>query len=233
MTKQSLTTEQKRLDTDIWIISLVTFGVFIVYSIIGSQLMNFVKNSDISVIPRLLLNASVQFGVAGLGITIVCILRKEKFTQYGLTKKNIGKTIVGTVICFLPSVCYIIASGQFKGYQPFNILITGDVIASDIPISILGMALIVVVWGFFEGFNYAVICEKINRRYPSDNEWLDYGAITCAIICILFHPFSISFWGIIEIITTFVSICGMLIVKKKTENAWGCVFAFCFIWNAL
>ena len=233
MTKQSLTTEQKRLDTDIWILSLVTFGVFIVYSIIGSQLMNFVKNSDISVIPRLLLNASVQFGVAGLGITIVCILRKEKFTQYGLTKKNIGKTIVGTVICFLPSVCYIIASGQFKGYQPFNILITGDVIASDIPISILGMALIVVVWGFFEGFNYAVICEKINRRYPSDNEWLDYGAITCAIICILFHPFSISFWGIMEIITTFVSIYGMLIVKKKTENAWGCVFAFCFIWNAL
>ena len=195
--------------------------------------MNFVKNSDISVMTRLFLNSLVQFGVAGLGITIVCIIRKEKFTQFGLTKKNIGKTIVGTVICFLPSICYIIASGQFNGYQPFNILITGDVIASDIPISILGMALIVVVWGFFEGFNYAVICEKINRRYPSNNEWLDYGAITCAIICILFHPFSISFWGMIEIITTFVAIYGMLIVKKKTENAWGCVFAFCFIWNAL
>lgn len=233
MTKQRLTTEQKRLDTDIWIISLVTFGVFIVYTIIGSQLLNFVKNSNVSVIPRLLLNASVQYGVAGLGITIVCILRKEKFTQFGLTKKNIGKTIVGTIICFLPSVCYIIASGQFNGYQPFNILITGDVIASDIPILILGMALIVVVWGFFEGFNYAVISEKINRRYPSDHEWLDYGAITCAIICILFHQFSISFWGIIEIITTFVAIYGMLVVKKKTENAWGCVFAFCFIWNAL
>ena len=233
MTKQSLTTEQKRLDTDLWIISLVTFGVFIVYSIIGNQLMNYVKNRDISVIPRLLLNAGVQFGVAGLGITIVCILRKEKFTQFGLTKMNIGKAIVGTVLCFLPSVGYIIASGQFNGYQPFNILITGDVIASGIPISILGMTLIAVVWGFFEGFNYAVICEKINKRYPSNNELLDYGAITCAIICILFHPLSISFWGIIEIITTFVAIYGMLIVKKKTENAWGCVFAFCFIWNAL
>lgn len=195
--------------------------------------MNYVKNRDISVIPRLLLNASVQFGVAGLGITIVCILRKEKFTQFGLTKMNIGKAIVGTVLCFLPSVGYIIASGQFNGYQPFNILLTGDVIGSGIPISILGMTLIAVVWGFFEGFNYAVICEKINRRYPSNYEWLDYGAITCAIICILFHPLSISFWGIIEIITTFVAIYGMLIVKKKTENAWGCVFAFCFIWNAL
>lgn len=30
------------------------------------------------------------------------------------------------------------------------------------------------------------------------------------------------------------SVMGMaLIVKKKTGNAWGCVFAFCFIWNAM
>ena len=160
MTKQSLTTEQKRLDTDLWIISLVTFGVFIVYSIIGNQLMNYVKNRDISVIPRLLLNAGVQFGVAGLGITIVCILRKEKFSQFGLTKMNIGKAIVGTVLCFLPSVGYIIASGQFNGYQPFNILITGDVIASGIPISILGMALIVVVWGFLKGLTMLSFVRK-------------------------------------------------------------------------
>ena len=89
------------------------------------------------------------------------------------------------------------------------------------------------VWGFFEGFNYAVVCEKIDRRYPSKKKWLDYGALTCAIICILLHPFSTSFWGIVEIITTFIAIYGMLIVRKKTGNAWGCVFAFCFIWNAI
>ena len=39
--------------------------------------------------------------------------------------------------------------------------------------------------------------------------------------------------GIIEIITTFIAIYGMLLVKKKTGNAWGCVFAFCLIWNAM
>ena len=143
------------------------------------------------------------------------------------------KAIIGTIICFVPSICYIFLSGQFNGYQPFSILITDDVIASGIPFSILGMALIVLVWGFFEGFNYVVICDKINRRYPTTNEWLDYGAITCAIVCILFHPFSTSFWGIVEIITTVIAIYGMLMVKKKTGNAWGCVFAFCFIWNAI
>ena len=100
-------------------------------------------------------------------------------------------------------------------------------------VSIVGMALIIVVWGFFEGFNYAVICEKINKRYPSKNLWLDNGEIICAIVCILFHPFSVSLWGIFEIVTTMIAIYGMLIVRKKTGNACGCVFAFCFIWNAL
>lgn len=233
MVKKQLTYEQKRLDTDIWIIILVTLGVFLCYVAFGNQLMSFVANSDVPVTLRLLLNASVQFGVAGLGITIVCILRKEKFTMFGLTKKNFIRTIVGTILCFIPYIFYIFISGKFNGYRPFSILITGDVIASGIPLSILGMMLIIVVWGFFEGFNYAVICEKINRRYPSKNQWLDYGAITCAIVCLLFHPLSTTFYGIVEIITTFISIYGMLIVKKQTENAWGCIFVFCFIWNAL
>lgn len=233
MAKQQLSAEQKRLDTDIWIIALVTLGIFLFYAATGKQLMSFVANSNISVVPRLLLNAGVQFGLAGLGITIVCILCKEKFTHFGLTRKNVFKAIIWTIICFVPSILCVFLSGQFNGYQPFGILITDDVIASGIPFSIIGMALIIVVWGFFEGFNYAVICEKINRRYPSKKKWLDYGAITCAVICILFHPFSTSFWGIVEIITTFIAIYGMLMVRRQTGNAWGCVFAFCFIWNAI
>lgn len=234
MAKQTLTIEQKRVDIDIWIIVLVTLGAFAIYTITGNQLMNFVKNSEISVIPRLLLNAVVQFGVAGMGISLVCILRKERFSQYGLKTKNIGKAIIGTVLCFVPIIGYIFASGQFRGYRPFStILVTKDVLLAGVPVSIIGMAIIIVVWGFFEGFNYVVICDKINKRYPSTNQWLDYGAITCAIVCILFHPISISFWGIVQFITTFAAIYGMLIVKKITGNAWGCVFAFLFIWNAI
>lgn len=233
MKKRQLSEEQKRLDVDIWIIVLITLGVFLIYSITEKQLMGFIANKNISVVPRLLLNALIQFGVAGLGITIVCILRKEKFTYFGLTRKNIFKTIIETIICFFPYICYIFLSGQFNGYRPFRILIANDVIKSGAPFSILGMAFIILVWGFFEGFNYAVICEKINQRYPSSNQWLDYGAIICAIMCILFHPFDISFWGIIEMITIFSGIYGMLIVKRKTGNAWGCIFVFCFIWNAM
>ena len=32
---------------------------------------------------------------------------------------------------------------------------------------------------------------------------------------------------------TFAAIYGMLLVKRETGNAWGCVAAFLLIWNAL
>lgn len=233
MAKKQLSLEQKRLDIDIWIIALITFGTFLYYAVMGNQLMTYVKETQNSLFSRLLLNAGIQFGVAGLGITVVCLLRKENFSLFGLVKRNTLKSIIGSVTCFIPYLCYIFVSGQYEGYQPFGILIADAVIKSRFPTNILGMSLIVVVWGFFEGFNYVVISDKLNSRYPSKNQWIDKGAITCAAVGILFHPFNTSFWGIIEIVTTFIAIYGMLIVKKKTKNAWGCVFVFCFIWNAL
>lgn len=86
--QQELTIGQKCLDIDIWIIALVTMGAFAVCAIMGNQLMRFVKNSEVSVIPRLLLNAAVQFGVAGMGVSLVFIWRMETFSQLGLKTKN-------------------------------------------------------------------------------------------------------------------------------------------------
>ncbi|CEN78313.1 hypothetical protein [Paraclostridium sordellii] len=232
MGKKNLTLEQKKLDTDIWIIALITMGMFLFYMMFGNQMMDYIKDSSNSIILRLALNGGVQFGIAGLGITLVCIYRKERFSQFGLVKRNTIKAIFYSIICFVPYIMYIFISGQYTDYKPFSIIITNDVLNSGVPINILGMILIIIVWGFFEGFNYAVISDKLNNLYPSKNKWFNVGAIICAIVCILFHPFSTSFWGIVEIITMFIAIYGMLIVKDKTNNAWGCVFVFCFIWNA-
>ncbi|MCW6652671.1 hypothetical protein NHG24_02790 [Aerococcaceae bacterium NML210727] len=234
MVKKPLTDEQKRLDIDLWVIVLFTLGAFGLYMLMRQQFMSFVIDSSISVMLRLFLNAALQFGVAGLGITIVSILRRERFTKFGLSLKNVVPAIFGTIICFIPLVAQMVASGKFRGYQPFQtVVVSKDVLSSGVLISVLGMGLIVVVWGFFEGFNYVVIADKINRRYPSTNDWLDYGAITCSVFCLLSHPFNISFRGVTKLLATFIAIYGMLIVKKRTGNAWGCIFAFCFIWNAL
>ena len=153
MSKKTLSPEQKRLDTDIWIIALVTLAVFCLYAAMGNQLTQFVLDSGRPIFPRLLVNAGIQYGVAGLGITIVCILRREAFSSFGLRKEQAGKAVLGTILVFLPLLCCRYLSGQIEGWQPFSILITEDVLNSGFPLSVLGMAVIILVWGFFEGLD--------------------------------------------------------------------------------
>lgn len=121
------------------------------------------------------------------------LMRREGFSKFGLIKKNALKSISGTFPCFIPLIIYIFSSGKFNGYKPLNILITKDVLSSAFPLNLIGIGLILLVLGFFEGFNYAVISDKINKRYPSGSILINYDAITCAIICLFFHPIHIDF----------------------------------------
>ena len=231
--EQQIKERTKKLTIDLWIIALVTIAVYIVYGVFGSRTMSFCKNSDISVWPRLLTAAALEFGIAGLGITIVGLMRKESFASFGLRWENAIKAVLWTIVFFLPYILFIFLSGQFEGYEPLSIMVTPDLHKAGIVATIIGTLVIAVVWGFFEGFNYVVICEKINRRFPVKTKFFDWGALVVSIMGILFHPMSFSIQGIIEIVTTFIAIYGMLQVRKVYKNAWGCVFAFLFIWNAL
>ena len=231
--KRTLTLEQKRLDANLWIIALATMAVYFAYGAIGKQLMAFCKDSSISVWPRLLASAGFEFGIAGLGITLVCIIRKIPFVNFGLKKENAGKAIVGAVLCFLPHIFYVIISGQFEGYEPLSVMVTPDLHKAGIFATILGTLIIAVVWGFFEGFNYAVIAQFVSERYPVKSKWFDPGALVCTLMGIMFHPVHFDALGIVDLITTFVALYGMLMIRKYSKNSWGCVFAFLFIWNAI
>ena len=76
--EQQIKERKKKLTIDLWIIALVTIAVYIVYGVFGSRIMSFCKNSDISVWPRLLMAAALEFGIAGLGITFV----KDNIIRY-------------------------------------------------------------------------------------------------------------------------------------------------------
>lgn len=112
-------------------------------------------------------------------------------------------------------------------------MVTPDLHSAGIIATIVGTLIIALVWGFFEGFNYAVISDIIDRRYPVTSKLFSFGALVCTIIGILFHPIHFDLLGIIDLITNFVALYGMLIIRKHTGNSWGCVFAFMFIWNAI
>ena len=234
MAKKKLTPVQKRLDTDLWIILIITLAVLSVYIYLQNQVSAFSKNSDRNILLRVLLSAACQFGVAGLGISIVAVIRKESFHSYGLRKKGAITSIALCIFCCIPYIIVTFATGQFTGYLPFKTLLTtNDVLASGFPTNVIGFLVTAVAWGFFEGFNFVVISNKINRRYPSKNKWLNWGAIACSIACILIHgAVGITAESILKMITIIISIYGMLLVNEFTGNAWGCIFVFLFLWNA-
>ena len=190
--EQQIKERKKKLTIDLWIIALVTIAVYIVYGVFGSRIMSFCKNSDISVWPRLLTAAALEFGIAGLGITIVGLMRKESFASFGLRWENAIKAVLWTIVFFLPYILFIFLSGQFEGYEPLSIMVTPDLHKAGIVATIIGTLVIAVVWGFFEGFNYVVICEKINRRFPVKTKFFDWGALVVSIMGILFHPMSLN-----------------------------------------
>jgi hypothetical protein len=183
---------------------------------------------------QLLSGAFMEYGLMGLGISIVCFIRRESFASFGLKKRKFILTLALSVLPCLPELINTIIKKGGVTYFPFQgVNLTKPVLASGFPVNIIGMVLIIVVWGFFEGFTYAVIYDRINKLLPAKNLFLNYGAIICGVFCLAIHIALGHSYSLIDALCTFSLIYGMLVVYKYTGNAWGCVFIYFFYWNAI
>lgn len=213
---------------------IIGLSMLAVYGIIGIFYM--LLNIDLDGLPLLaqtLTGAIIEFGVMGLGITIVCILRKESFVSFGLKKEKLLLTILLSALVCMPDLLITIFQNKGVTYLPFQgVNFTKSILASGFPVNIIGMLIIITSWGFFEGFTYAVIYDRINKILPAKNLFLNWGAIICGIFCVVIHLLVGQTFGI-DSIFSFILIYGMLVVYRYTGNAWGCVFIYCFYWNAI
>lgn len=225
----------KKAGLDLWIIAIITLSFFLIYMINREAIINTISDRSIHVLARTLYAAFFQFGIAGLGVTVVFIFRKESPRSHGLNRKNIFKAIILSALCVIPYLVFLISTSDSIEYLLFkNIFATVELESYPFFIGLLSNIITVTVWGFFEGFNYIVISDKINIRYPSKNKFLNWGAIVCALACILIHgAVGIQLNDIIEMLTIFFMIYSLIIVKEKTGNAFGTIFVFIFFWNSL
>jgi hypothetical protein len=233
--KKVLSEKRKKSGIDLWIIVIVTGVALFAYTLVHSSFVGTIKNTDIPVILRLLYAASFQFGIAGLGVTIVSIYRKEPFAEHGLVWNNLVKTVLLSIPCIIPYIAFVYIIKGAVTYCPFQtVYTTKEILSSSFPTNALGMSITAVIWGFFEGFNYVVIADKINALYPPKKKWMNWGAIICAIMCVLIHgAVGVSAEGFLETIAVICIIYGMLIVKEYTGNAWGVAMIFVLFWNAV
>ncbi len=228
---------KKQLAVDLWIILIVTMAVLgIVLMGFGKQINQLASDSSVNILFRvLIIGLGGQFGIAGLGITIVCLIRKESFLKFGLNTKNLFPALGLSLLCCVPDFIYCLINDKVHAWCPFwDVNTTPEVLSSAFPYNVLAFLVTALCWGFFEGFNYVVIRDKISELYPSKHRFLDWGALVCAVMCILIHgAVGVTPDALIEMLTTMILIYGMLIVRKETGNAWGCVLIFFVYWNAL
>lgn len=174
MANAHLSIEQKAAGKDLNIIVCITLVTLTLLLVFNSQIMAFAQSPDAPLLLRTLSMAMFQFGLAGLGITAVALYRKESFLKFGLNKNHLAKTVLLSILPLVPYFIFAFATGAFNTYMPFHtVFFTKELLESGFPTSILGISIIALVWGFFEGFNYVVISDKINQRYPSKSIWLN------------------------------------------------------------
>ena len=228
---------KKQLAIDLWIILITTMAVLgIVLMGFGNQINQLAADSSVNILLRvLIIGLCGQFGIAGLGITIVCLIRKESFLKFGLNTKNLFPALGLSLLCCVPDFVYCLINGRVHAWCPFwDVNTTPEVLSSAFPYNVLAFLVTALCWGFFEGFNYVVIRDKISEMYPSKHRFFDWGALVCAVMCILIHgAVGVTPDALIEMLTTMILIYGMLIVRKETGNAWGCILIFFVYWNAL
>ena len=206
--------------------------VFIFY---GNAIMGFCKNLSVNIWLRFIPLMLIQFGIAGLGCVIVMLYRKERFRNYGLIKPRFLQTVVMSAAVCIPAFIFMLFNNEVDSYLPLQgCMHTREFLSYRFPVNVLGYALTILVWGFFEGFNYVVISKKINERYSGDGRYINYGAIVCGVICIIIHGMiGFDLYTLFEALTTFILIYGALMIKEKTSNAWGCILIFILFWNAI
>jgi len=222
---------------DLLVIMLIS-GVALAGYIICTQVVfpGFENNESINIFWRILLVGFLaQFGLAGMGISVVCLYRKDSFFNHGLQKKNLFISIVFSLLCCVPDLIYSLVTKTIYGWFPFiGVNFTGKLFDESILIAVFSYILIAVFWGFFEGFNYVVMADKLNELLPSKYKYLDWGALIMAMFCIIVHgSVGVTPSDLLEMFTTMFLIYGMLIVRKVTGNAWGCVIVFFVYWNAM
>lgn len=233
--KMELSETAKKADKDLNIILISMAIPLIVFIFYKDDIMGFCKDLSVNIWLRFIPLMLIQFGLAGLGCVIIMLYRKEHFRDYGLVKLRFLQTIILSMAVCIPAFIFMLVNNEVDLYLPLQgCLLTREFLSRTFPINVIGYGLTLLVWGFFEGFNYVVISKKINERYPGGRKHINYGAIVCGMLCILIHGMiGFDLYTLFEALTTFVIVYGMLMIKEKTGNAWGCILIFILFWNAI
>jgi len=165
--------------------------------------------------------AAYQFTFEGVAPLLIMAFRRERFSAYGLNGRNAGKSLA---LALLLAVIYDIAMSWHAGALLWVPLRRQPAVrislAAGFPLSLVGLAVTIAVWGFFEGFFGVFFAKKLNQALGHDGRgWLAPGALVFALFNALIH-LGIG-QGIEGFVFSLASGYAIAVIPAVTGNAWG------------
>jgi hypothetical protein len=165
--------------------------------------------------------AIFQFSAEGLVPLIVIAIRRERFSDFGFSRRKLRKSIA---LALLLVVVYDIAMSWHAASWIWIPLRRHNAVrhalAAGLPLGLFGLLIVIVVWGFFEAFFGVFFAKKINQIVGhSGNGWLAPGVLAFAVFNGLLHA-AIG-QGVAGFVTSFASGYSIAVIPAITGNAWG------------
>jgi hypothetical protein len=165
--------------------------------------------------------AGYQFAIEGLAPLAIMAIRRERFSDYGFTRRNSAKSIVlGVFLALLYNAGMSFYFGNILWIPLRRQPAVRMSLAAGFPLSLVGITVTAAVWGFCEGFFGVFFAKKLNRAIGrSGGKWLSPGALGFALFNGLIHVGVGQ--GLEGFVTSLASGYAIAVIPEVTENAWG------------
>lgn len=188
---------------------------------------NYINNNSNFI--SIVLLSIIEFCAAGLGAFVVMLIRKESFSDYGIKKENIKKSILFTLSFIVIMILLMsIDAGGLVYFPMRNHTTIKYSLNLSFPYNLIGIMLTYLIWGFIEGFYYVVIIKKIDDLLPKTlNPWLSLAPIVFYLYNFIIH-YSVRIiegrtyeFSLIGELTSIMLAYAMTMPRKMTDNSWG------------
>ena len=167
--------------------------------------------------------AGYQFACEGVAVIAIVAVRRERLSHYGLTRRGLGRSLaLAMVLACIYDLGLSWHAGALLWIPLRRHTATRMSLAADLPTRLVGIAIAITVWGFFESFFGVFFARKINDTLRRRSRgWLSPGALGFALFNGLIH-LAIG-QGREGFVSSFASGYLIAVIPALTANAWGSV----------
>lgn len=165
--------------------------------------------------------AAYQFSFEGVAPLLIMAIRRERFADYGLTRGNITQSLaLGLLLAAIYDLAMSWHAGALLWVPMRRQPVVRMSLALGFPQSLIGLALTVFAWGFFEGFFGVFFARKFNQAFGhSGSGWFAPGVLAFALFNGLIHMTVGQ--GLEGFVNSFASGYVIAVIPAVTRNAWG------------